>query len=103
ALQRGRISEHKGDAGEEAIEDEELPLARELGARLGGRAQALLERLLEGLGRGVGARGHSARPPNGSRAVSTSASSPRVTSPRRSACACGAGGWSSPPRRPVAS
>jgi hypothetical protein len=58
ALQRGGISEHGDDAGKEAVEDEELALARELGARLDGRAQALLERLLEGLGRGVGAWGH---------------------------------------------
>ena len=36
ALQRGRVSEHQGDASEEALEDEELALARELGTRLGG-------------------------------------------------------------------
>jgi len=40
-------------SGEEAIEYEQLTLAREFGAGLGRRTQALLERLLEGLGRGM--------------------------------------------------
>ena len=32
ALQRRRVPEHEGDPGEEAIEHQELPLAREAGA-----------------------------------------------------------------------
>ena len=44
-----RIAEYRDDAREKSIEHEELPLAREVGAGLGGRSEALFERLLEGL------------------------------------------------------
>ena len=86
SFERGVITEHTRDAGEKAIEDEELALARERGAAAGGSPQALLERLLECGGRNIGARGHAARPPNGASAVSTSPSSSLPTSPRRRAC-----------------
>jgi hypothetical protein len=50
------------------------------------RLEPLLQRLFERLGRDVGARRlHAPTPPNGSSARSTSASSRRVTSPRRRA------------------
>ena len=42
------MTEHGDDPGEEAIEHKELALARELGPRLRGRAEALFERLLDG-------------------------------------------------------
>ena len=45
ALERGGIAERGDDAGEEAIEYEELALARELLARARDGAEPLLERL----------------------------------------------------------
>jgi hypothetical protein len=50
ALEGRCVAEHGGDTREEALEHEELPLARELGAGLRGRSEALLESLLERLG-----------------------------------------------------
>src|SRR6185295_1727839 len=85
-LEGCRIPEHRDDASEEALEDEELPLAREAGAAPGRSPKALLQRLLEGGGRSVGPPRHATRPPKGSSAVSTSPSSCLVTSPRRRAC-----------------
>jgi len=51
AFQRCSISEHGNDACEEAVEHDELTLARELGAVLRGGAEPLLEGLLERLWR----------------------------------------------------
>jgi hypothetical protein len=85
-FKHGCVSEHGDEAREEAIEDEELALACELGATSGTRAQALLERLLECHGRGIGTHRHAARPPNGLSAFLTSPSSALVTRPRRRAC-----------------
>ncbi len=50
ALEDRRVSEDGDDPRQEAIEDEELPLARELATGLHGGAQPLFEGLLEGLG-----------------------------------------------------
>jgi hypothetical protein len=55
-LERRGLTDGGDDTREEAIEDQELPAPREVGATLGRRLEALFERLLEGLGRGVGAR-----------------------------------------------
>src|SRR4051812_24083709 len=86
ALERRHVAQHLDESCEEAIEDQELPLASEFGARLRGRTQALLERLLKRFRRCVLPGGQAASPPKGSSATSTSRRSGLVTRPRRSAC-----------------
>jgi hypothetical protein len=81
-FERSCVSEHCDDAREEAIEHEELPLARELGAALRGCTEPILEGPLERLGGLVRANGQAAIPPYGASAASTSASSSFVTRPR---------------------
>jgi len=49
ALERRGVAHGGGDAGKEAVEHEQLPLASEFGAAPGGRSESLLECLLEGL------------------------------------------------------
>ncbi len=100
ALERRGIAEHRGDAGEETVEHQELPLAREKGPRLRRRPEPLLEGLREGFRGGVRAGGHAASPPKGASAFLTATSSAFLTRPRRSACcaACFRNSGESPAR-----
>lgn len=81
-----RVAEHGDNPREEAVEHEQLAVARKLRARLRRRAKPLLEGLLERFRGRVRSRGHPGSPPNAFSEALTSGSSPRTTRPRRRAC-----------------
>ena len=72
SLQHRGVTQHGDDAGEEAIENEELSPTCEVASRVGLGAETLLESLLEPFRRRVCSHGHAARPPKAWRAPSTS-------------------------------